>query len=68
MECIAFTMACLPCPRVIMVCMHVPLIELPFPTVMRWILALKCMMSDARGLLQPRPILSGNECYRPPRP
>jgi hypothetical protein len=28
---------------------------------------LECMLSGARELLQLRPILSGSECYRPPR-
>jgi hypothetical protein len=65
MECIAFTRTCLPCARVTMVCMHVSLIELPFQTVMRRIPALKYMLSSARGLLQPRSISSGNDCYRP---
>jgi hypothetical protein len=51
-----------------MMCMHVSLVLLPFQTVMEWIPALECMLSGVRGFLQPRPILSGSECYRPRGP
>jgi hypothetical protein len=52
----------------IMVCMCVPLVEPSFQTVMGWVPALKYMLSGARGLLQPCPILSGNERCHPSRP
>jgi hypothetical protein len=68
MERIAFTMICLPYIGVIMTCMRVSLVEPPLETVMGWIPALECMLSVVRGLLQSRPISSGNECYRPSRP
>jgi hypothetical protein len=50
-----------------MMYMRVSLVELPFQIVMEWVPALECMLSGARGFLQPRPILSGSECYHPPR-
>jgi hypothetical protein len=68
MEHIAFTRICLPYVGIIMVCMHVSLVELPFQTVMGWIPALECMLSDVRGHLVPCPISSGSERFCPPRP
>jgi hypothetical protein len=65
-ERIAFTRICLPYDGIITVCMHVSLVELPFQIVMGQILALECMLSGARGLLQPCPISSGSDCFRPP--
>jgi hypothetical protein len=38
-----------------MVCMRVSLVKLPFQMVMGWISGLECMLSGARGLLQPHP-------------
>jgi hypothetical protein len=67
MERIAFTRICLPYVGIIMACMRVSLVELPFQTVMGHISALKCMLSGACGLLQPCPISSGSECYHPLR-
>jgi hypothetical protein len=54
-ERIAFTRICLPYVRIVMVCMRVSLVKLPFQTVMGWISGLECMLSGARGLLQPHP-------------
>jgi hypothetical protein len=68
MKRIIFTRICLPYVGVIMVHMRVSLVELPFQTVMGQIPTLLCMLSNVHGLLQPRPISSGNECYRPSRP
>jgi hypothetical protein len=51
MECIAFTKICLPYVGIIMVCMRISLVELPFHMVMGQIPALECMLSGARGLL-----------------
>jgi hypothetical protein len=61
MEYIIYTRTRLPYVRVIMVFTRVSLTELLFQTVMGWILALKCILSDVHGLLQPHPILSGNK-------
>jgi hypothetical protein len=68
MGCIVFTSILLPCGRVLVVCMRVSLVEPPFQIAMRWIPVLEYMLSGPHGLLQPRPISSGNECYRPLRP
>jgi hypothetical protein len=68
MEHIASTRICLPYARAIMVHLCVSLVELPVQTMMGWIPVLEYMLSGARGFLQPRPILSGNECYRHSRP
>jgi uncharacterized membrane protein len=65
---IVFTTILLPRSGVLGACMRASLIELPFQTVMRRILVLEYMLSGEHGLLQPRPILPGNECYRVPRP
>jgi hypothetical protein len=62
-EYIVFTRICLPNVRVIMAFMLVSLFELPFQTVMGRILALECVLSVVRGLLQPCPIWLGNKCY-----
>jgi hypothetical protein len=51
-----------------MVFRRVSLVELLLQTVMGCIPALKYILSGARGLLQPGPILSGNKCYCLPRP
>jgi hypothetical protein len=51
-----------------MMYMHVSLVELPCQTVMGWIPTLEFMLSGAHGFLQPCPILSGSECYRPSKP
>jgi hypothetical protein len=64
-EHIAFTRICLPYVGIIVVCMRVSLVELPFQTVMGRIPALECMLSGARGLLRSHPISSASECYRP---
>jgi hypothetical protein len=66
MECIAFTRIYLPYVGIIMVCICVSLVEIPFQTVMRWIPVLQCILLGACGLLQPCPILSGSEYYPPP--
>jgi hypothetical protein len=50
-EHIAFSRIHLPYVGIIMVCMHVSLVELPFYIVMRRIPALDCMLSGARGFL-----------------
>jgi hypothetical protein len=65
---IAFTRICLPYVGIIMVCMCVSLVELPFQIVMGRNLELECMLSGACGFLQPRPTLSGSEFYHPSRP
>jgi hypothetical protein len=67
-ERIAFTRIYLPYVGIIMVCMHVSLVKLPFQVVMGQILVLECILSGVRGLLLPHPILSGSECHRPSRP
>jgi hypothetical protein len=67
-ECIAFTRICLPYAKIIMVCIHVSLVELPFRTVMGWIPVLECILSGVCGLLQSHPISSGSERYCPLRP
>jgi hypothetical protein len=51
-----------------MVCMRVSLVEPSFQIVMEWIPELEYMLAGARVLLQPCPISSSNECYRPSRP
>jgi hypothetical protein len=67
-ERISFTRIYLPYVGMIMVCMHVSLVKLPFQVVMGQILVLECILSGVRGLLLPHPILSGSECHRPSRP
>jgi hypothetical protein len=51
MEYIVFTRICLPYVRVIMAFMRIPLVELPFQTVMRRLPAVEWMLSGAHGLL-----------------
>jgi hypothetical protein len=51
----------------IMMCMRLSLVEPSFHTMIGWVPTLEYMMSGARGLLQPCPISSGNEHYRPSR-
>jgi hypothetical protein len=58
----------LPYGGVLVACMHVLLIELSLQTAIRQILVLEYMLLGARGVLQPCPILLGNECYHLPRP
>jgi hypothetical protein len=65
--CMAFTRVCLPHIGIVMMCMHVFLVKLPFQTVMGRVPILEYMLSSVCGLLQPRLILSGNECFHPPR-
>jgi hypothetical protein len=60
----AFTWLCLSFVKDIMMTMPVPLVESLCQTVMGWILALEYLLSGACGLLRPRPIMSGNKCYR----
>jgi hypothetical protein len=67
-EHIAFTRIYLPYIGIIMVCMRVSLVKLPFRVVMGPIPVLECILSGACGLLLPHPILSGGECHRPSRP
>jgi hypothetical protein len=64
-EHVAFTRICSPKVGIIMMYMRVSLVELPCQIVMGRIPALMCMLSGARGFLQPCPILSGSECYHP---
>jgi hypothetical protein len=49
---IVFTCVLLHCGRVLVLCMCVSLVELPFEIAMRWIPALEYMLSSALGLLQ----------------
>jgi hypothetical protein len=67
-EKLAFTRVCLSCVRLTMTIMCVPLVELLCKAAMGQFQALDYMLSGARGLLWPRPILRGNKCYRFPRP
>jgi hypothetical protein len=67
MEHIVFTKTYLSYIRVIMAFVHVPLVVLLIQTVMGQIPALEFMVSGARGLLQPCPILPGHKGYCLPR-
>jgi hypothetical protein len=60
--------ACLSYVRIIMVFMRVPLVELLWQATMGWIPALEYMMSGARGILRPRPIMPGAKCHHFSRP
>jgi hypothetical protein len=68
MEYIVLTRTYLSYVKVIMALIHVPLVVLQIQTVMRWIPALKCMMSGTCGLLHRHPILTKHKCYRLLRP
>jgi hypothetical protein len=67
-EHIAFMRICFLYVGIIIMCMCVSLVLLPFKTVMGWIPTLECMLLGACGFLQLCRILSGSECYRPQGP
>jgi hypothetical protein len=64
MEKLAFTRACLSYVRVIMAIIRVSLAESVCKKVMEWILALKYVLSGARGFLWPCLIVPDNKCHR----
>jgi hypothetical protein len=68
MEYIIFIMVCLSYVRVIITFMRVSLVELLHQAVMGRVPPLEYMISGARGLLQPRPIVSGAPSQRFMRP
>jgi hypothetical protein len=49
-------------------CFYQGTFTLPLQTAIRQILVLEYMLSGVCGVLQPCPILLGNECYHFPRP
>jgi hypothetical protein len=65
---VIFTRVSLPYGGVLVVCMRIFLIELPFQTAIGWIPVLQYMLLGVHRLLQTCPISPGNECYRLLRP
>jgi hypothetical protein len=68
MEKATFIKMCLSCVRDIMAIISVPLVETLWQVAMGWILALEYILAGARGLLWPRPIMTGTKCHRFLRP